>query len=326
MNKPTRREFLTRTILGAVGGGVALSLFSPEDLVGQAVSKREYTAGKFALDIGGVPAGWIESAEGGHATSDVVTEKVGVNVARKNLGTVVYEPITITFGVGMSRSFYEWIKAAIAMSRPQDGAIHICDYDGNVKSTLEFHKALITEIGFPALDAESKDRARMTIKFAPESTRMLTGPGKKIALSNDAAKQKQWLPSKFRLEIPGVDCTRVSRIDAITIKQTVGAQRGGIRGGPANLELPNLVATVEESHAADFSKWMMSSSQNPNLPGNKKSGQLDFLSADLREALFILRFPNLTIRRLAPEPGKMGLKMLRAEMYFQGLQFQYSAV
>jgi phage tail-like protein len=325
MNKHTRREFLTKTILGAVGGGVALSLFSPEDLAGQA-TKRGYTAGKFALDIGGVPAGWIESAEGGHATSDVVTEKVGVNVPRKNMGTVVYEPITINCGVGMSRSFYEWIKESIGMSRPQDGAVHICDYDGNVKSTLEFHKALITEIGFPALDAGSKDTAKMTIKLAPEFTRMLTGPGKKIALSSDAAKQKRWLPSNFKLEIPGVDCTRVSRIDAITIKQTVGAQRGGIRGGPANLEPPNLVATVEESHADGFSKWMMSSSRNPSLPDNKKPGQLEFLSADLREALFTLRFPDLTIRRLTPEPGKMGLKSVKAEMYFQGLQFQYSAV
>src|SRR5262249_1570363 len=88
MNKPTRREFLAKTILGAVGSGVALSLFSPEDLAGQA-TKRGYTAGRIALDIGGVPAGWIESAEGGHATSDVVTEKAGVNVVRKNTGTVV---------------------------------------------------------------------------------------------------------------------------------------------------------------------------------------------------------------------------------------------
>ena len=325
MNKHTRREFLTKTILGAVGSGFALSLFSPEDLASQAVT-RGYAAGKFALDIGGVPAGWIESAEGGHATSDVVTEKVGVNVARKNLGAVMYEPITITCGVGMSRSFYEWIKASMAMSRPQDGAIHVCDYDGNVKSTLEFHKALITEIGFPALDAASKEPAKMTIKFAPEFTRTLAGPGKKIALSNDAAKQKRWLPSNFRLEIPSVDCTRVSRIDAITIKQKVVAQMGGIRSGPANLETPNLVATVEESHAEGFYKWMTSSSQNPSLPGNKKPGQLDFLNADLREALFTLRFADLTIRRLTPEPGKMGLKSVKAEMYFQGLQFQYSAV
>src|SRR6516162_9973556 len=135
MKQPTRREFLTRTILGAVGSGFALSLFSPEDLAGQTVT-RGYAAGKFALDIGGVPAGWIESAEGGHATSDVVTEKVGVNAARKNMGTVVYEPITITCGVGMSRPFYEWIMESIGTYRTRDGAIHTCDYDGNVRSTL----------------------------------------------------------------------------------------------------------------------------------------------------------------------------------------------
>jgi hypothetical protein len=187
---------------------------------------------------------------------------------------------------------------------------------------------LITEIGFPALDAASKDAAEMTIKFAPEFTRMLTGPSKKIALSNDAAKQKKWLPSNFRLEIPGVNCTRVSRIDAITIKQTVGAQRGGIRGG-ANDEVTTLTATVEASHSADFSNWMKSTSQSPNSTGNKKPGQLDFLSSDGREAFFSLRFPSLSIRRLTPANSGIGLNavnLVKVEMYYQGVQFHYTAV
>jgi hypothetical protein len=330
MNKPTRREFLTRTILGAVGSGMALSVFSPEDLIGLAATKRGYTAGRFALDIGGVPAGWIYSAEGGHATSDVVSGNGGGSVDRKHLENVRYEPITITFGVGMSRPFYEWIMESIGTYRTRDGAIHTCDYDGNVRSTLEFHNAAITEIGFPALDAASKDEAKMTIKFAPEFTRMVTGPGKKMPMGNEAARKKEWLPSNFRLEIAGVDCSRVSRIDAITIKPTAGAQRGGTRGGyqkgPANLEAPNLVATVEESRSADFSNWMKSSSRSPNSPGNKKSGQLTFLSENLRETLFTLHFTDLSIRRLTPENGKMGRNVVRAEMYFQGVQFHYSAI
>jgi hypothetical protein len=230
----------------------------------------------------------------------------------------------------MSRPFYEWIMESIGTYRTRDGAIHTCDYDGNVRSTLEFHNAAITEIGFPTLDAASKDTAKMTIKFAPEFTRMLTGPGKKIALGNEAAKQKRWLPSNFKLEIPGVDCSRVSRIDAITIKPAAGAQRGGTRGGyekgPANLETANLVATVEESRSADFSNWMKSSSRSPNSPGNKKSGQLTFLSENLRETLFTLHFADLSIRRLTPENGKMGHNVVKAEMYFQGVQFHYTAV
>lgn len=37
--------------------------------------------------------------------------------------------------------------------------------------------ALITEIGFPALDAGSKDAAKLTIKLAPEYTRIRSKSG-----------------------------------------------------------------------------------------------------------------------------------------------------
>lgn len=37
--------------------------------------------------------------------------------------------------------------------------------------------ALITQIGFPALDAGSKDAAKMTITFSPEYTRMQSNTG-----------------------------------------------------------------------------------------------------------------------------------------------------
>ena len=36
-------------------------------------NQRGYTAGRFAMDLGGQFAGWIGSIEGGHATSDVVS-------------------------------------------------------------------------------------------------------------------------------------------------------------------------------------------------------------------------------------------------------------
>lgn len=37
--------------------------------------------------------------------------------------------------------------------------------------TGDFVNALITQIGFPALDAAGKDAAKLTIKFSPEYTR-----------------------------------------------------------------------------------------------------------------------------------------------------------
>ena len=39
--------------------------------------KRGYVSGKYGIELDGIMAGWVSSVEGGHATSDVVSEKVG---------------------------------------------------------------------------------------------------------------------------------------------------------------------------------------------------------------------------------------------------------
>jgi hypothetical protein len=39
------------------------------------------------------------------------------------------------------------------------------------QAEITFHAVLISEIGLPAMDAASKDAAKMTIKFTPEYTR-----------------------------------------------------------------------------------------------------------------------------------------------------------
>ena len=119
-------------------------------------------------------AGWISSIEGGHATSDVVVEKLGADmIQHKHLAGVKYEDITVNCGTAMSKAFYSWIQASLDRKHARnDGAIITADYDQKEVGRLDFFHALITEVGFPALDAASKDAAKMTVKFAPEYTRM----------------------------------------------------------------------------------------------------------------------------------------------------------
>src|SRR5712692_1364452 len=93
--------------------------------------KRAYTAGKYALEVGRIAAGWIQKFSGGSATAEVVTEKIGIDhLARKHLAGVKYEDIVLEVGTGMSKGFYEWIKAAWdGKSVRQDGAVIVTDYD-----------------------------------------------------------------------------------------------------------------------------------------------------------------------------------------------------
>src|SRR4051812_48730780 len=189
-------------------------------------TKRAYVAGKYALELDSIEAGWGTAGEGGNASSHVVIEKIGPDhIQKKHIAGVKYEDITIQCGTGMSKGFYGWIKDSFdhKYSR-KNGAVISCDYNYKEHSRLTFTNALITEIGFPALDAGSKDAAKMSIKVSPEYTRMTTSTGGASVAGkykNDQAVQKKWLPSNFRLKIDGLDCTRVNKIEAITVKQKV---------------------------------------------------------------------------------------------------------
>src|SRR5947207_7151585 len=100
--------------------------------------RRGYTAGKFAIDVDGVNAGWVSSVEGGHATSDVIVEKVGVDhIQHKHIGGVKYEDVSISCGTGMSKAFYEWLKASFDRKTVRkNGAIISCDYNYKEVSRL----------------------------------------------------------------------------------------------------------------------------------------------------------------------------------------------
>jgi phage tail-like protein len=305
-------------------------------------SKRGYVAGKYGVELDGIMAGWVWSAEGGHATSDVIVEKLGPDhIQKKHIAGVKYEDISVSCGTGMSRAFYEWIKASFDHKYARkSGAIIAADYDYNEYSRLTFFNGLITEIGFPALDASSKDAAKMSIKFAPEYTRTTTtqGGGPSVAggkYSIDAKTQKKWTPANFRLRIDGLEdsCTRVNKIEAITLKQKVVENPVGelrdYEKEPAVLEVPNLVVTFPESHSKPFYDWH----ENFVIKGNngddqEKGGTLEFLTPNLSEVLFTITFSHLGIFKLTPEKvesGSENIRRLKAEMYCEDMKFDYKA-
>lgn len=351
MKKPTRREFLGKTIVGAIGAGAALSGIDALGLFGQQPAKgriaspqianskvaspltadhRAFTGGRYAVLLDGAVAGWVQSVEGGHAAADAASV---ASVQRKHIAGVKYEDITVSCGAGMSKPFYEWIKASFDRKyMRKNGSIIAADYDYKVVSTLEFINGLITEVSFPALDAAAKDAAKMTIKISPETTRMVEQRGARLAgaPAQHAAAQKQWLPANFRLKIAGLDCTRVNKIEAITIKQKVVENPVGemrtAQKEPAKLEIPNLVISMPEQNAAALAAWHKESVVNGRAANNRKDGQLEYLMPDGRESLFTLTFHNLGIFKLTPdkmEAGSENIRRVKAEMYCEEIRFSY---
>lgn len=333
----SRREFLRKAAQTA-GGLIALSspLVSGPWLSSAAAAdtKRSYVAGRFALELDGQFAGFVTGFEGGNLVGQVISLKVADGSVRKQIGGMKIEPISIETGLSMEKPFYEWIKAILdGKAGPKNGAIIAMDFNNKEVGRRIFFNALITEIEFPACDAASKEAARMTITLTPESLRFDPPSLKQAPLP--VTKQKQWLPSNFRLNIQGLEpaTARVNKVEALVIKQKVTeeavGQRRDIQKGPSPPEYPNLVITLPESQAGLFYAWH----QDFVIKGNngqdkEKPGVLEILSPDLKSVLASLQFQNLGIFKVAPEPGQAGAEAIgriKAEMYCEKITATFNA-
>ena len=285
---------------------------------------RAFSAGKFGLELDGAFQGFLVSTVGGEAFAEVI--EVG---ALKHPGLPQYEDITVEFDFSMASSTFDWMKACMDGSPlRKSGALISADFNFKELSRLDFSDALISEIGFPALDAASKDAGRLSLEFSPDSTRRKPGGGAAVAAAVKA--QKKWLPANFRLKIDGLEaaCTKVNKIEALVVKQKFLVNSDGGRQ-PGRLEYPNLVVTLAESAAGPFFDWAESFIiQGANGQKDEKSGSIDFLTLDLKTVLATLTFSNLGIFRCAPEKAEAGVESIRrvkAEMYCESMTFSMPA-
>lgn len=296
--------------------------------------QRSYTAGKYALDLAGNMAGWVSSVEGGHCKAEVVAEKVGVDlIQHKHIGGLSYEDISVSMGTSMSKTFYEWCQASVdhQYKRIDNGAIISADFNMKEMGRLNFFNALITELGFPAVDATSKDACKMSVKFSPEYTRNIRKPGAAISGPLGRGEQKKWQAANFRLELQGAEkaCKWVNKVEALTIKQkVVKSQVGEQRDYQiecASVEYPNLVITVSDAHADELYQWHEDFVIKGNCTQDKeRTGALHYLSSDLKE-LFTLEFQGLGIFALTPEKHEAGsesIKRVKAELYCEQIKFK----
>jgi hypothetical protein len=298
----------------------------------------------------------VHSADGGHATAEKVQSRLGVdNMVHKTIGNCKFEDFSLQVGTGMSPAFYEWIKASFD-KQPfyQDGVIHTCDDRYMVRRRHEFQQALVSEIGFPALDASSNNTdAKMNIKFRPTRAKVHHTPNgtDKIDPSAhpiDGKKQKKWSPRDFRLRLDGMDdasMASVCKIEGLTLKQKYAEDHVGEHRIydviPATLDVPDLSVTFSEAFGGCFYDWHEDFLIN-GLTHLEKTATLEFLSpartntdanqATARgnqggEVLFTLTLQGLGIYKLTPEKVESSneqVRRIKADMYCEQIAFQYN--
>jgi hypothetical protein len=201
--------------------------------------------------------------------------------------------------------------------------------NGRPLSRREFVKAVLAETIIPNLDGASNSPAYVTVRLAPELTRDVTPPA---TLPPAGTAPPVSLSSNFRLNIAGLDCTKVAKIDSFTVKQRLAGetldkahyQVGAIQTAPADLlEFPNLRIELATVSAESWRTWFRSFVIDGNSSAmNEKTGTLSFLAPNLSTVLATISFQNLGIFRLEDAPPDASAEITRvvAELYCERME------
>jgi hypothetical protein len=285
---------------------------------------RDYLTGASFLELSGTLTGPVLSTAGGDPTSDVIEEKLGLDpVVRKHLAGLRYIDIELECDARMERTFFDWIRDTLNQKfTRRSGAISFLDFNFRVDSRIEFDNALLAGVSFPALDVGSKDAVTMTVKLAPESTRRLKGSGQLQLAPGGLKGRAGWTAANFRLQIDGVECKGVSKVEPLILTTLVTEEMVGeardYQKQPYQLDVSDLVITVPESEAASLYAWRDEFVvKGMNGLQYEKNGTLEFLTPNRKDTLLTLELKNLGIYRLGSvKPSVTGeIAQVRASIY-----------
>lgn len=296
--------------------------------------RRPSMSSRFVLTLGGVQAGFLKSVDGGDITAEVVQEAhdpTSTYFFKKHIASVKYEDFAVEVDFSLADAVYDWIAATwTGRHYRKDGSIIICDSDFNAISEQQFFHASLSEVTIPTCDALAKNPVPMQLKFSPEITRMNKGGGRVSFLDKGKLGQKQWSPSNFRLEIDGLDCTRVVSVGSFTVKQILSTHNVGETRDyekiSKGIEFPNLKITLPEMATQSWQAWFEDFVvRGHNGDAQEKGGALVFLGADRKAELARITFFNLGIFRLGADKAQAGSDQTRtvtAELYCQRMEFK----
>jgi hypothetical protein len=334
----SRRRFLgsaagaTGVAIGAaLGASRAAGAIAPDELNhGQpaAIGPRAYVASHFALELDTNPPEIVQDAQGGGFKADVIEFQQGnSSLIQKQLGTVAFNDIDVQIGLPQATPLLDWVAATWSKNyQRKNGAVVATDFNYEKKARREFFNALIGDVTIPTLDGSSKDAGYLTVTVAPEQIAHKVDSGK--LQSATTSKQKLWMSANFRLELDGVDTTKVSKIDSFTVKQQIvefreGEQRLPQRV-PGKLEFPNLAVTFASASGPSWLSWFEDFVVNGiNGDDNEKGGRIVFLAPNLKDELGSIDLFHVGIFQLDDgvfDPVNEPSALMRAYLYVERMK------
>jgi hypothetical protein len=150
----------------------------------------------------------------------------------------------------------------------------------------------------------------MTIGLASEEIHFRKGDGK-VVPGTSGKQQKDWMTANFRVEIGGLPCERVSKVELPKFTLKITEHRGGSRRTaqrhPASVELSDINLTIS---AADWEAWRDAAdtvmTKGQMTPSTEMTGSITFLSPDLGTELGRLELDGLHIHKLGIGAAESG--------------------
>jgi len=291
-------------------------------------SKQDHigTAGYYTLEIdqGGISPTYVKSVEGGYPKANVIEEQVGQDLGMvKHMSTAEVEPMSFELGMQSGIDVLRWIQDSWRRNfARRSGAVSHGNFDAQTVLEHNFYDALITETTFPELDAAGKQGAYLKFKIQPERVQLKQG-GREKLMANVPPKQKLWIPSAFRFELDGLDTSKVSKVEAFTVKQSVKPLYTGQdrfpQFEPVSIKFPDLTIHMSKMWSGPIMAWyedfVMKGHQDPKA---EKSGSIVYLAPNLQDEVYRVNLFHVGIKSFTIEKASANeeqMKKVKFELY-----------
>jgi len=297
-------------------------------------SKTQTTASLVTLKIDNQSCGSIKGVSGGGVSSNVTSYPTGSKFPQKMATGLTYNSATLQIGLSQSDVVYKWIhdswNGTGAISFNRDVSITVADPKGNNKSETLYSKSLITDVTIPDLDANKDDEEYIGVTFRGKWQEVVpTAAGSKSHAIGNAVKH--WFSNGFLLEIDGLDCTRVKKIDSFDVTRAtpVGINSGNILT-PDKLTFSNLKLTIAKSGSQTWKNWVNDYLINGHGDSKyKKNGRLILLPAGVSrdKAPVYIEFSGLGICNYENSPlsrGSEQTESIEVELFCDSMEFFFN--
>lgn len=247
----------------------------------------------------------------------------GVVVAPLGLGKYVAnvkpEPLTLACEVPLDKPFQDMLASS---QNEVNATVTAVGTAGDAMYHLDLVNAVVAGIRFPRCDAAAPRPGRMSITLQPVSGGYRRKVGEIAQKPPLPVLRSSWLNNQFRLEIKGLDCSRVLSIEEIVVSRSLILPQGAdvFTFGPE--ALGHFTVRVPLSHCSGWLEWQDSRLVRGGL--DEKSATLLLLAGDMATVLGKVTLGGLGLFSLKLDPvveANTAPVSLTASMYVESVRF-----